>query len=169
MPVRQQPHQCHQKPYTIHKSGTSDDHYSRNRYRVETLTLLEILKDRIGVNVIGFHLVNTKRLPRFIDETLSRMAGEVSNEYPYYSFSKTEELRRNFRKALNKNRFYALDEFGYDDYYILPNNKLDTKTEELVVGSDMKKSEIKRNFIKHNKSKTVNRVLLTRFIEKICN
>ena len=157
------------KQYTIHKSGTSDDHYSRNRYRVETLTLLEILKDRIGVNVIGFHLVNTKRLPRFIDETLSRMAGEVSNEYPYYSFSKTEELRRNFRKALNKNRFYALDEFGYDDYYILPNNKLDTKTEELVVGSDMKKSEIKRNFIKHNKSKTVNRVLLTRFIEKICN
>ena len=157
------------KQYTIHKSGTSDDCYYRNRYRVETLTLLEILKDRIGVNVIGFHLVNSKRLPRFIDETLSRMAGEVSNEYPYYSFSKTEELRRNFRKALNKNRFYALDEFGYDDYYILPNNKLDTKTEELVVGSDMKKSEIKRNFIKHNKSKTVNRVLLTRFIEKICN
>lgn len=154
------------KQYTIYKSG-SDNRYSRNRYRVETLTLLEILKDRIGVNVIGFHLVNTKRLPRFIDDSLYRMSGGDMEEY--YSYSKVEELKKSFKKALNKNRFYALDEFGYDDYYILPNNKLDTKTEELVVGSDMKKSEIKRNFIKHNKSKTVNRVLLTRFIEKICN
>jgi len=154
------------KQYTIYKSG-SDNRYSRNRYRVETLTLLEILKDRIGVNIIGFHLVNTKRLPRFIDDSLYRMSGGDMEEY--YSYSKVEELKKSFKKALNKNRFYALDEFGYDDYYILPNNKLDTKTEELVVGSDMKKSEIKRNFIKHNKSKTVNRVLLTRFIEKICN
>ena len=154
------------KQYTIHKSG-SDNRYSRNRYRIETLTLLEILKDRIGVNVIGFHLVNTKRLPRFIDDSLYRMSGGDMEEY--YSYSKVEELKRNFRKTLNKDRFYALDEFGYDDYYVLPNNKLDTKTEELVVGSDMKKSEIKRNFIKHNKSKTVNRVLLTRFIEKICS
>jgi flagellar motor protein MotB len=154
------------KQYTIFQNG-SNDRYSRNRYRVETLTLLEILKDRIGVNIIGFHLVNTKRLPRFIDDSLYRMSGGDMEEY--YSYSKVEELKRNFRKTLNKNRFYALDEFGYDDYYVLPNNKLDTKTEELVVGSDMKKSEIKRNFIKHNKSKTVNRVLLTRFIEKICS
>ena len=154
------------KQYTIHKSG-NDNRYSRNRYRIETLTLLEILKDRIGVNVIGFHLVNTKRLPRFIDDSLYRMSGGDMEEY--YSYSKVEELKKSFRKTLNKDRFYALDEFGYDDYYVLPNNKLDTKTEELVVGSDMKKSEIKRNFIKHNKSKTVNRVLLTRFIEKICS
>jgi hypothetical protein len=94
--------------------------------------------------------------------------GNTEEDYNYY-YSKTEELKKSFRKALNKDRFYALDEFGYDDYYVLPNNKLDTKTEELVIGSDMKKSEIKRNFIKHNKSKTVNRVLLTRFIEKICS
>ena len=87
----------------------------------------------------------------------------------YYSYSKVEELKRNFRKTLNKDRFYALDEFGYDDYYVLPNNKLDTKTEELEIDSDMKKSQIKKQFIKHNKSKTVNRVLLTRFIEKICS
>ena len=154
------------KQYTIHKSG-SDNRYSRNRYRIETLTLLEILKDRIGVNVIGFHLVNTKRLPRFIDDSLYRMSGGDMEEY--YSYSKVEELKRNFRKTLNKDRFYALDEFGYDDYYVLPNNKLDTKTEELEIDSDMKKSQIKKQFIKHNKSKTVNRVLLTRFIEKICN
>ena len=154
------------KQYTIFQNG-SNDRYSRNRYRVETLTLLEILKDRIGVNVIGFHLVNTKRLPRFIDDSLYRMSGGDMEEY--YSYSKVEELKRNFRKTLNKDRFYALDEFGYDDYYVLPNNKLDTKTEELEIDSDMKKSEIKKQFIKHNKSKTVNRVLLTRFIEKICN
>ena len=154
------------KQYTIHKSG-NDNRYSRNRYRIETLTLLEILKDRIGVNVIGFHLVNTKRLPRFIDDSLYRMSGGDMEEY--YSYSKVEELKRNFRKTLNKDRFYALDEFGYDDYYVLPNNKLDTKTEELEIDSDMKKSQIKKQFIKHNKSKTVNRVLLTRFIEKICN
>ncbi len=156
------------KQYTIFKNG-SNNRYTRNRYRVETLTLLEILKDRIGVNVIGFHLVNTKRLPRFIDDSLYRMSGGNTEEDYNYYYSKTEELKKSFRKALNKDRFYALDEFGYDDYYVLPNNKLDTKTEELVIGSDMKKSEIKRNFIKHNKSKTVNRVLLTRFIEKICS
>jgi hypothetical protein len=61
-----------------------------------------------------------------------------------------------------------LNNVGYDDYYIIPGgDDLEIKEDEMDVNSNSSKNELKTAFLKMQKSKSVNRVLLSRFIDKI--
>ena len=56
----------------------------------------------------------------------------------------------------------------YDDYYIIPGGKdLQVTEDVLKVEENATKSAIKNAFMKMQKGKFVNRVLLNRFISKI--
>ena len=71
------------------------------------------------------------------------------------------------RKEFRKNKVAVADSFGYDEYYIVPSGNMNVETDELEVNSDMTKSRMAKAFVKHMKSKTVNRILLNKFVEKI--
>ena len=61
-----------------------------------------------------------------------------------------------------------LNNVGYDDYYIIPGgDDLEIKDEEMDVNAKSSKNELKTAFLKMQKSKSVNRVLLSRFVDKI--
>jgi hypothetical protein len=61
-----------------------------------------------------------------------------------------------------------LNNVGYDDYYIIPGgDDLEIKEDGMDVNSNSSKNELKTAFMKMQKSKSVNRVLLSRFIDKI--
>jgi hypothetical protein len=114
-----------------------------------TNVLLKILKDRTGSNLIGFFL-STDRIK--------------SLYYHYYGVSTDFSKIDNFWK---ENGFIPVKSAGYDEYYVINARALNIKEEKLAVDSTMSKTKIAKEFIKFAERKSVNRVLLRQFIEKI--
>jgi hypothetical protein len=121
-----------------------------------TVGLLNLLKNITGVNVIGFFITSeTRSAKRAILSRIERSGVHLTDFDDRF-------------KAFKKSKFFMLNNVGYDDYYIIPGgNDLEIKDEEMDVNSKSSKNELKSAFLKMQKSKSVNRVLLSRFIEKI--
>jgi hypothetical protein len=119
-----------------------------------TIALLELLKANTGVNVIGFYISsgNYKR------QIMSRLDKSGTNMPDF-----DEKL-----KTAKRQKFFMINGAGYDDYYIIPGGKdLDAKDEEMQVDENASKNQLKHAFMMMQKSKGINRVLLSRFVEKI--
>ena len=121
-----------------------------------TVGLLNLLKNITGVNVIGFFITpQAKHAKRYILSRIERSGTHIID---------FDEKFRLFRKT----KFFMLNNVGYDDYYIIPGGEdLEIKEEKMDVNSNSSKNELKTAFMKMQKSKSVNRVLLSRFIDKI--
>lgn len=120
-----------------------------------TIALLRLLKAKTKSNVIGFFLIGTYSPKRAIQKKADDSG---------YTIINLDETLKNFRK----NKFFMLNDVGYDDYYIIPGgDELRIEEDVLDVNDGASKSEIKRAFLKMQKGKIVNRVLLNRFVEKI--
>ena len=118
-----------------------------------TATYLKILKDRTGCNTVGFYL------------TQSTGNGTIRKNDLHYLFPNQDHDK--VRSEFRKNKVAIADSFGYDEYYIVPSGNMNVETDELEVSSDMTKGRMAKAFMKHMKSKTVNRILLNKFVEKI--
>ena len=119
-----------------------------------TVALLELLRANTGVNVIGFFISagNHKRniLIR-LDKT-----GKVINNL--------DESLRVFRKE----KFFMINDVGYDDFYIIPGGEeLSIEDEEMKVESGASTANLKKAFMNMQKGKSINRILLNRFVGKI--
>ena len=119
----------------------------------ETDAHLKILKARTGCNVIGFYLAS------------STPNGSIrSNDLRYlFPFKNLDEVRAEVRK----NKMAVADSFGYDEYYVIPTGNMKLEDEKLEVNSDMTKGRMAKAFMKHMRNKTLNRVLLNKFVEQI--
>jgi hypothetical protein len=114
--------------------------------QVMTDTLLKILKDRTQSNVIGFYLHSGSL----------RNAGYLLD--PYNAENK---------KQWSDNGYIAISSKGYDDYYIInTQTKSADKFESVAPG--ISKQRLASAFIKFAEKKTVNRVLLSKFMDKVC-
>ena len=128
-------------------------------YEVSELTndLLRMLKNRVpGMNVVGFFIAGSGK------------SGRVDKNTLYYlldgAVSRSEIMEK--VKFLNKNKYLALTQMGYDEYYILPGgNALKTENETLgdeLVGAG--KAKLKSAFTKMSKGKLASRQLLNKFV-----
>jgi hypothetical protein len=121
-----------------------------------TNTLLRIIKDSTGCNLVGFYLYgySFKRLDRDFN---------VANGNP--------EALVKARKYWNENKYYPIRSAGYDEYYIIDTNSLrDTNNELAIDNTGDKKMTTKKMvsaFTKFAQKKTINRVLLRQFSERI--
>ena len=136
------------------------DPVTKKNHRVEgrdgaavTAAYLKILKDRTGCNTVGFYL------------TPSSKSGSIRKNDLHYLFPNQDHDA--VRKEFRKNKVAVADSFGYDEYYIVPSGNMNVEADELEVSSDMTKGRMAKAFMKHMKSKTVNRILLNKFVEKI--
>jgi hypothetical protein len=117
-------------------------------YDAQTNAFIRLLKARTGSNVIGFYVIN----------------GRDFNRKVYQWFPKQnnhEEIKDNFKKS----KFAILENTGYDEYYILRSNGLDTdedSTFEVKENSTFR--GIASAFTKYNNGKHNSRVVLNRFI-----
>ena len=72
-------------------------------------------------------------------------------------------------KLVNKNKYLALNQLGYDEYYVLPGgNNLQVENETLsddLVGAG--KGKLKTAFGKIQKSKISSRQLLNKFVSMV--
>jgi len=121
-----------------------------------TSTLLRIIKDNTGCNLVGFYLFDGsfKKLDSMFN---------VSNYNP--------EAFLTARKYWSDNKFYPVRSAGYDEYYIIDARALDDTENKLNIdNTGDKKMTTKRMvsaFTKFAQKKTVNRVLLRQFSERI--
>lgn len=119
-----------------------------------TVALLELLRANTGVNVIGF-FISSGHHKRNILSRLSKTGKVISN---------LDESLKLFRKE----KFFMINGVGYDDFYIIPGGEeLSIEDEEMKVESGASTANLKKAFMNMQKGKSVNRVLLNRFIGKI--
>lgn len=144
--------------YIIHDEITKKDFelgmtsYGFNFGRQLTDTLLKILKERTGCNLIGFYVCNES-----IKSVLDR----------HYGWNHDEKFAKEQKKLYETNGFIPVTNAGYDEYYILRAASMDIVKTDLKIDANMTKSKIKSAFLAFAEKKAVNRVLLQRFIKKI--
>ena len=119
--------------------------------------LLRSLHDRLGINVIGFFIVDRNPKNAIIDNILG-------DRYQYNH----NELTK-LSKQFNREKSLVVDNHkGYNEFYMIKGGKsLDTDNDGLEVADDVSKRVLTTAFKKHSKSKTVNKVILSRFIKMI--
>jgi len=120
----------------------------KNGYEAQTRAFIRLLKARTGSNVIGFYVISGRDFNRKVHEWFPKQMNH-------------EEMKDNFRKS----KFAILENTGYDEYYILRSNGLDTdedSTFEVKENSTFR--GIASAFTKYNNGKHNSRVVLNRFI-----
>jgi hypothetical protein len=146
---------------STHKSVSYlEDKETLKKYRVSdsgvTPTLLQILKDRTDCNLIGFYILPKGR--RYFDNALTRFKTLTSND----AFAKFK-----FEK------FYSIGNYGYDQYFLIPGgNDLSVEDEDLndLLGennTNVSARKLRGAFLKMNKNRLTNRILLSKVIEEI--
>jgi len=134
---------------------------TKKSYRVKktvTTTLLEILKDRTGTNLIGFY-ITPKRRGNF--DSLWRQYGNRAD------YTGCEKAFWEFKEE----KVYGFKNVGYDEYYMIPGGAdLDAEDEtldDLLGDAKASQSKLKNAFLKMNQGRLTNRVLLRKFIEQV--
>ena len=111
----------------------------------------KLLKERTNCNVVGFYV----------------LSGRDFNRSSYDFFPKTanhDKLRADFRK----NKFQVATASGYDEYYLLKSESLDTDTDvEFTVKENATTRGLVSSFSKYTKNRLTNRVVLNRFMDLI--
>ena len=133
-----------------------EDPETRKKYRVSengvTETFLKMLKDKTGCNLLGFYVLSKNR-KNFL-WTLSAFGSVPSEES--YKFFKNE-------------KFYEVTTYGYDKYFLIPGGAdLSTDDESLndIIGDkDVSDRKLKTAFLKMNRNRLTNRVLLSKTID----
>ena len=129
---------------------------------VQTTMLLKLLKKRVyGMNILGFFVAGSGKKGIVGRQIICWKMG--INEY-----AETDKLKE-YQKELRTKKVLVCKTQGFDEYYILPSvPKVDeTEEEGLQVKEGAKTGELKRAFAKFSSSKTLNRQLLNKFIDKV--
>ena len=124
-----------------------------------TPALFDMVKDRLGINVIGFFI-----LPNFNASSLWRYTPK-GIDYNGYGYGKQKELFAEWSKKVRKDGFFIKTEAGYDEYYVL-NNKPDNKPVG-EIDEKMTTRKMVSLFSKKNNQFKVKRVILSRFVDLI--
>ena len=128
---------------------------------VQSMTndLLQLLKNRVpGMNIVGFFIAGSGK------------SGRVDKRTLYYLLEDRDWTKiQDLIKFVNKNKYLALKQLGYDEYYVLPGgNNLQVENETLsddLVGAG--KGKLKTAFGKIQKSKISSRQLLNKFVSMV--
>ena len=151
------PHSYRNKSKIVLTDPVMNKTYEVDKYM--TNDLLMILKNRVPeMNVVGFFIAGTGR------------SGKVNKNTLYYLLpDNSREKVMEKIKFLNKNNYLALDQLGYDEYYILPGrNALKIENEILndeLIGAS--KAKLKSAFGKMSKGKISSRQLLNKFVKLV--
>ena len=126
-----------------------------------TETLVKIVKDRSGCNMIGFYILSNRKSVFESAVHRSRISARVDfNMEKFYSTFRTEGV-------------LPIEAAGYDEYFLISDKKLEVENDKLddliKTGEDKKISSraLAGAFMKMNKNRLTNRVLLKKFIERI--
>lgn len=116
----------------------------------QTVAMIKLLKRRTNSNVIGFYVTSGNE---FRSRTYDFFGRINQNQW--------EKIRDEFRK----NKYFIIESSGFDEYYVLRSNGLDTDDDsELVVKENATTRGLVSAFSKYAGGRINNRVILNRFI-----
>lgn len=110
---------------------------------------IKLLKEKTKCNIVGFYIASGREFNNAAEKWYER--SEVGNA----------------KESFRKNNFAVLKDSGFDEYYFLRSNKLDTDEEEFEVKENVTQRGLISAFSKYAGSKVENRVVLNRFISMI--
>ena len=123
----------------------------------QTKALLTLLKERAQCNLMGFFIADSRSI---------RSAIEVySNNDHRDIYQKRSEIDAKMVQ-FKKEKTYIIEDFGYDEYYMIRSNTLDTDDDELTVNSNTTRGLVSA-FSKYTEGKVSSRIILNRFIKLI--
>jgi hypothetical protein len=123
------------------------------RYDDCTSAYIKLLKARTGCNVLGFYVISGREFNR-----------KLNVWFPKVSASVRDEMVIKFRKE----KSLVVTTAGFDEYYVLRSEALDTESEsEFVVKENATTRGLVNAFSKYTKGRVANRVVLNRFIELV--
>ena len=127
----------------------------------ETTMLLKLLKQRIPYKLLGFFIGSNRDI-----------RGCISNydpKFPTYAEGRVnqQDYMSNTMKNFRKNKSSVIENCGYDEYYMIQDNSIDTEDEDLVITENMKTQSLVKAFSKYTGNKISSRIILNRFITAI--
>ena len=126
-----------------------------NTFPGESIThaFLRMIKNRCNANIIGFYI-----LPRLSTGYIASFLQTNGKDNLISS-----DLVRN---EIKKNKFYDLQNTGYNKYFLITSKDLEIAEDKLVTENNSKR-ELMKAFLVNQKKKLVNRVFLNKFICEI--
>jgi len=117
-----------------------------------TQALLENLRNRYGINCIGFFMADNNRAFNFkVDQIVNTTWAEDARK------AAQQEYRKN--KCVVK-----VNALGYNEFYLIKGgNNLSTEDDDFEVSSEQSRGQMANAFKKYSKSKKANKVLMTQF------
>jgi hypothetical protein len=118
----------------------------------QTSALIRLLKKRTNSNIVGFYVLNIRELN-----------GSAGNLF-FPDYNERYKVKEQFRK----DKFFVVQNTGFDEYYLLRSSGLDTDEDATFeVKENATKRGIVSAFSKYAGNRINNRVILNRFINLI--
>ena len=138
------------------------------------IAILKWFKQTTGSKVFGFFLMGTDRhnknvlVNRYVDTN-----GKTLFDLRKTTIEKTgvwlgNELEMQLHKKFRSEKFIVSYPYGFDSFFfVLGGNDLKTEEDEIEIDGKITSSKLKTAFMKFNKKKALNRVLVSKFIQGI--
>lgn len=121
-----------------------------------TKALLENIQSQFNATTLGFFISNSQRDYRHILSEATWEKRKNTVDHMDYFTQAQKEFKIHRCVTIN-------DVYGYNQFYILKKNLMDTEADEFDVEDDATNRQIMQSFKKHSKSKKTNKTLLTNF------
>lgn len=117
-----------------------------------TSAMLRYYKWMTGSNVVGFRLSSSYDIKYIIRSAVS----SGTHDYDYY------------KKLWRNDKSFVIDSIGYDELYVLSaSSEFNGEKAVIEASSDDSASKIRRQFKKYMKTKMMNKIILSKFVEQI--
>ena len=132
-------------------------HGTRNHM---TKDLLNNIKNTFNATTLGFFIAGDRhQYNRKLEDVFYS-----TNKVASYWSEEGESFKKATQRTFSKNKCAIFNSvLGYDDFYVLKSQNLNTEADDFEVESDASKGQLTNAFKKHSRSKKVNKVLLTQF------
>jgi hypothetical protein len=129
-----------------------------NGAKSTTTSLFNIVKDRLGINVVGFFVV-----PSF---TLNNLYRFIPKSDINKTWHEREVEKKAWVKEVKKANYFIKEEAGYDEYYVISSQLQDKKPPQEILDT-MTASKMVNIFSKRNSQFKAKRVILSKFVDLI--
>jgi hypothetical protein len=126
--------------------------------------ICEWLQKTTGTKIVGFYLTPISSAKAALKR---RMFADDLNAVRH-KFHEANEVLSKYVKKLKKEKYLESKNTGYDSFYILPaGSDLSVEDETFEVNGKATTATLTKAFLKFNKTRQINRVLVSRFITQI--
>ena len=155
-----------------------DYHYNESHYNIDDslrVAIFDWFRAVTGAKIFGFFVTETGRnlansiANKYYDKkgrTIKQICTE-DFQYTHWQFFRSEFVQ-SLSKKLRSEKFLESFNPGYDAFFMMPGgSEMNIEDGELSVTGTVTANKLKNAFMKMNKKKQINRVMVNRFIDGI--